>query len=113
MSYIFYIILAILTINEIIFLFDRKRLNVRFKNKDVEKVKLLDVSVYLFKTISIFWPVIGLFTKFKWLFLLIIVLNIFKFIAYHINKFSYSVYIYILPFIIVLIYSFILYRKLF
>ena len=113
MSYLFYIILSILTINEIIFLFDRKRLNVGFKNKDVEKVKLLDVSVYLFKAISIFWPVIGLFTKFKWLFLLIIVLNIFKFIAYHINKLSYSVYIYILPFIIILIYSFILYRKLF
>jgi hypothetical protein len=113
MIYLFYIILAILTINEIIFLFDRKRLNVRFRNKDVEKVKLLDVSVYLFKTISIFWPVIGLFTKFHWLFLLVIVLNIFKFIAYHINNLSYSVYIFILPFIIILIYSFILYRKLF
>lgn len=46
MSYIFYIILTILTINEIIFLFDRKRLNVRFRNKDVEKFKLLDIFVY-------------------------------------------------------------------
>jgi hypothetical protein len=113
MIYLFYIILAILIINEFLFIFNRKRINVNFKNKDVEKVKLLDIYVYLLKTVSIFWPFIGLFSNFYFLFLLVILLNLFKFIIYHINLFLYSVYIYILPFIIVVIYSLILYRKLF
>ena len=113
MIYIFYTILFILIINEFLFIFNRKRLNINFKNKNIEKVKFIDVHIYLVKTISIFWPIIGLFSSFYYLFGLIIILNISKFIIYHINILLYSFYIYILPFLIVIIYSLILYRKLF
>jgi hypothetical protein len=113
MSYLFYIILGVLIVNEFLFIYNRKRLNVNFKNKDIEKVTFIDVSMYLLKSISFIWPIIGLFSSFYLLFLLVIVLNILKFVAYHINRLLYSVYIYILPFLVIVIYSIILYRKLF
>ena len=113
MIYLFYIVLFLLTLNEVLFILNKKRLNVNVKNQNIEKVGFMYVLIYLLKSISIFWPIIGLFSIFHYLFLSVIVLNIFKFVAYHINRLLYSVYIYILPFLIVIIYSIILYRKLF
>ncbi len=113
MSYLFYIILGVLILNELLFAFNRKRLNINFRNKDIEKVSLVDVSIYLLKSISFIWPIIGLFSSFYLLFLSVIVLSLFKFITYHINSLLYSAYIYILPFLVIVIYSIILYRKLF
>ena len=113
MIYLFYTILFLLTLNEILFILDKKRLNINVKNQNIEKVRFMYVLIYLLKSISIFWPIIGLFSSFHYLFLSVIVLNIFKFVVYHINRLLYSFFIYILPFLIVVIYSIILYRKFF
>lgn len=96
---IFYFVLLIFTINEIFFIFNRDRLDRNFKNKDIASVKKVDLVHYILKTISVFWPFIGLYSSMYYMFLVVIVIWMLKFVFYHIHKRTYAIYALVLPLI--------------
>jgi len=97
--------------SEIYHFFNKKRLDLIFKNKNIETIKKIDILFYITKLLSIFWPIVGLFSGLNNLFLFIIFINILKFVIYHINDNLYKKYINILPWINVLVYLTILFYK--
>ena len=94
---IFYTLLLIFAINEIFFVFNRDRLDRNFKNKDITSVKKVDLIHYILKTLSVFWPLIGLFSSMYYMFLFVILLWVLKFVLYHVHKRTYAIYALVLP----------------
>jgi hypothetical protein len=107
----FYLMLLAFVFAEIYHFFNKKRLDLIFKNKDVETIKKIDIVFYLSKLLSIFWPIVGLFTVFNNLFLFVIFINLLKFLIYHLNDDFYKIYIKFLPWMNVCVYLTILYFK--
>jgi len=107
----FYAMLFAFIFSEIYHFFNKKRLDLIFKNKNTENIRKVDIVFYLSKLLSIFWPIVGLFSGFSQLFLLIIVMNLMKFFFYHLNDNIYKVYIGVLPWMNVVVYITILYFK--
>ena len=99
--------------SEIYHFFNKKRLDLIFKNKDIQTIRKIDIVFYMSKLLSIFWPIVGLFSSFSHLFLLIIVMNLMKFVFYHLNDNIYKVYINALPWMNVVVYIVILSFKFF
>lgn len=97
--------------SEIYHYFNKNRLDLLFKNKDVEMTRKTDIIFYMLKLISIFWPIIGLFSSFSEIFMLIILINLSKFFFYHLNDFIYRIYIRVLPWMNVTLYVIILIIK--
>jgi len=110
---IFYSMLFAFIFAEIYHFYNRKRLDLIFKNKSLKTIRKADIAFYISKTLSIFWPAIGLMSSFYELFMLLIVINLMKFVLYHININAYKAYILLLPFANVAIYMSILFLKLF
>jgi hypothetical protein len=108
---IFYLMLFAFIFSEIYHFYNKKRLDLIFKNKNIETIRKVDIVFYITKLLSIFWPIIGLFSSLNNLFLSIIFINILKFVIYHLNDSLYKVYINFLPWINVLIYLTILFYK--
>ena len=109
----FYVMLFAFIFAEIYHFFNKKRLDLIFKNKDIQTIRKVDIVFYMSKLLSIFWPIVGLFSIFSHLFLLIIVMNLMKFVFYHLNDNIYKVYINALPWMNVVVYITILSFKLF
>ena len=109
----FYLMLFAFIFSEIYHFFNKKRLDLIFKNKDTKTIRKVDIVFYMSKLLSIFWPIIGLFSSFSQLFLLIIVINLMKFFFYHLNDRLYKVYINALPWMNVVVYITILSFKFF
>lgn len=108
---IFYSVIFTFIFSEVYHFFNKKRLDIIFRNKDIDKTKMYDILFYVIKTISIFWPLIGLFSGLREFFLLIIIVNLIKFVLYHINYKLYQLYISLLHFINISLYLLILYHK--
>jgi hypothetical protein len=109
----FYAMLFAFIFSEIYHFYNKKRLDLIFKNKDTETIRKVDIVFYMSKLLSIFWPIVGLFSSFSHLFMLIIVMNLMKFVFYHLHDNIYKVYISALPWMNVVVYITILYFKLF
>jgi hypothetical protein len=109
----FYAMLFAFIFSEIYHFFNKKRLDLIFKNKDTKTIRKVDIVFYMSKLLSIFWPIVGLFSSFSHLFLLIIVMNLMKFVFYHLNDHIYKVYISALPWMNVVVYITILSFKFF
>ena len=110
---IFYAMLFAFIFSEIYHYFNKNRLDLLFKNKDVEKTHKADIIFYMLKLVSIVWPIIGLFSSFGEIFMLMILINLSKFFFYHLNDFLYKVYIRVLPWMNVALYATILILKFF
>jgi len=100
----YYLIIFAFIFAEIYHFFNRKRLDLLFKNKDIQMIKKIDIVFYMSKLLSIFWPIVGLFSSFSHLFMLIIAINLTKFVIYHLHDGLYQFYIRILPWMNVAIY---------
>lgn len=109
----FYVMLFAFIFAEIYHFFNKKRLDLIFKNKDVETIKKIDIVFYMTKLLSIFLPIVGLFSSFSELFMLLIIINLLKFLIYHLNDHLYKFYIKILPWANVTLYMTILSLKFF
>lgn len=107
----FYAMLFAFIFSEIYHFFNKKRLDLLFKNKDVSTIRKVDIVFYMVKLLSIFWPIIGLFSSFNHLFLLIIAINLLKFVIYHLEDNIYKFYIRVLPWFNVTIYITILFFR--
>jgi hypothetical protein len=109
----FYLMFFAFIFAEIYHFFNKKRLDLIFKNKDIETIRKIDIAFYMAKLLSIFWPIIGLFSSFGELFMFIIIINILKFLVYHLNDKIYKFYINILPWVNVILYTTIISLKFF
>lgn len=107
----FYIIIFTFIFSEIYHFFNKKRLDIIFKNKDINTIRKSDFIFYILKILSIFWSIIGLFSGLSMLFLLLIIVNLMKFVIYHLNDNFYRFYISSLHFINIITYITILYFK--
>ena len=107
----FYSIIFIFIFSEIYHFYNKSRLDILFKNKDVNSIRKSDILFYVTKIFSIFWPIIGLFSSLNEFFLFLIIINLMKFIIYHVNDKLYKLYISLLHFINITIYLIILYYK--
>lgn len=96
---LFYAALVAFALNELFFVFNRKRLDTNFKNKDVMSVKGIDILHYLLKVLSVFWPFIGLMSSMWYMFLVLISVWFLKFMLYHISVRTYSVWTIFSPFV--------------
>jgi len=111
MIVVFYLLLILFILNEIFYFSNRKRLDLFFTKKDPSKIKKIDIIYYLIKVTSIPWPIIGLFSSFSGLFSIIIIINILKFVLYHLSKRFYDVYVNLNPLLIISVYLTILFYK--
>jgi hypothetical protein len=109
----FYLFLIIFIANEIFYFSNRKRLDIFFKKKDPSQIKKIDILYYLVKIMSTVWPIIGLFSSFSGLFLLVLILGFSKLIFYHLFKKFYTVYVDIYPILLISVYLTILFYKFF
>jgi hypothetical protein len=107
----FYAVLVVFILNEIYHFLNRKRLDLLFKNKDVDQMRKMDIIYYLAKVAAVIWPMIGLFSSMWPMFLALIVAGLLQFAFYHISEKSYSVYSAFHPLIKVSIYVAILAMK--
>lgn len=96
---LFYAALVAFAFNEFFFVFNRKRLDTNFKNKDVMSVKSIDILHYMLKVLSVFWPFIGLLSSMSSMFLVLISVWFLKFLLYHISVRTYSVWTLFSPFV--------------
>lgn len=110
---IFYLFLILFITNEIFYFSNRKRLDIFFKKKDPSQIKKIDILYYLIKIMSTVWPIIGLFSSFKGLFLIVLSLGLSKLLFYHLSKKFYNVYVDVYPIILISVYLTILFYKFF
>lgn len=108
---LFYLFLFIFILNELFYFSNRRRLDLFFKKKDPTQIKKIDILYYLIKILSVLWPIVGLFSGFRNLFIIILLLGLFKFILYHFFKKIYSVYVDVYPILLIIIYIIILFYK--
>ena len=108
----FYAMVAAFAINEIYHVFNRKRLDLLFKNKEPENMRKTDIVYYLVRVLSVVWPIIGLFSSMWPMFAALILASLMKFVLYHISEKSYLAYsILAYPLICISIYVVILAMK--
>ena len=93
----FYAFLSVFVWNEIYYIFNKNRLNLNFKNKDIKSITKLDVLYYFTKVIYWGWIITGFFSNFYIYFIALVVLALIKFPLYHINKKLFAIYDVVLP----------------
>lgn len=107
----FYTFLLVFVLNEVYYLFNRERLDVNFKNKDIESTTKLDLVYYLTRVMYWVWIIAGLFSGLSYLFVILLVVGFIKFPLFHINRKAYIIYDTFLPMVSMLILSIILFVK--
>lgn len=107
----FYTFLLVFILNEVYYLFNRERLDVNFKNKDIESTTKLDVIYYLTRVMYWSWMIVGLTSGLSYLFMILISFRFIKLPFYHINRKLYIIYDTFLPIISILMILIILFVK--
>ena len=60
---LFYLLLIIFAFNEVYYVFNKPRLDLNMKNRDVEATKSIDIAHYLLRILFWIWIVIGLWSS--------------------------------------------------
>jgi hypothetical protein len=82
--------LVVFIINEIYYLFNMKRLDMVFKKKSPDSMKMIDILYYMVRILSIPFLIEGLFSAVSPVFLSLLVIWTFKIVLYHISERAYS-----------------------
>ncbi len=85
------------------------KLEKRFYELDLESVGFKHYSYYVLRVSYFIWIVIGLFTSLKYYFLILLSLNIFKFLIYFVNKSLFKFFNVLNPFLVMIILSLLLF----
>jgi hypothetical protein len=109
----FYTISILFIFNNIFNFINKGKLDKKFYQKDINGIFLLYFSYYLLSLLYPIWLVFGLFTEYKNIFYILLLINILKFPIYHINKNIYNKYSKISPILSILVLFFLLYTKFF
>jgi len=99
----FYTFLLAFIWNEFYYIFNRRRLNTNFENKDIESMRKMDLIYYSTRVLYWIWMIIGMFSGLSIFFIILFSLGFIKFPLYHISSRIYKVYDDILPFISVIL----------
>jgi hypothetical protein len=94
---LFYLLLIIFAFNEIYYVFNKPRLDLNMKNRDVEATKSIDIAHYLLRILFWIWIVIGLWSSQSELFMFLGSLHLLRFLFYHINRKLYIIWDNLLP----------------
>ena len=60
MTTLFYLFLIIFALNEVYYVFNKSRLDLNMKKRDVDSTKNIDIAHYLLRVMFWIWIVIGL-----------------------------------------------------
>jgi hypothetical protein len=93
----FYSFILVFIWTKIFLVFNKQRLDLNFRNKDIMSIKKIDLVYYLTEFLFSIWMIIGLWSSQRDLFIFLLTLNLIKFPFYHINKKLYAVWDNILP----------------
>jgi hypothetical protein len=93
----FYSFLLVFIWTKIFLVFNKQRLDLNFRNKDIMSIKKIDLVYYLTEFLFSIWMIIGLWSSQRDLFIFLLTLNLIKFPFYHISKKLYAVWDNILP----------------
>jgi hypothetical protein len=93
----FYLLLILFSINEIYYVFNKSRLDINFKNRDISATKNIDLFHYLLR--AMFWccMFIGLWSSQSEMFIFLGSLHLLRFPFYHISRKLYIIWDNILP----------------
>lgn len=94
---IFYLPIIIFIWSEIYYVYNKSKLDTRFKNKDISESSIYDLLYYISRVFYYIWILGGLFTDQSNIFILLISLILLKLPFYFINKRLYFVWNNILP----------------
>jgi hypothetical protein len=106
MNSLYYIFSLIFIWMNLYYLSNISKLNTRFSDR--ESISKLDYFYYVTKFLFWIWTIVGLFTNFKFVFLIIILLSFFKIIIYHIDFKLYKFYVIILHIVLIPILGYLL-----
>ena len=114
MSVLFYFLSIFFIWSEIYYVYNKSRLDLNFRNKDISLITKLDLLFYFCKFSFFIWMILGIWSSQQELFILLIILNFIKFPFYHLSKRVYAIWDNILPIIniieisVILIYRFLI-----
>jgi hypothetical protein len=108
----FYLFLIIFALNEIYYVFNKPRLDLNMKNRDVENTRKIDLVHYLLRALFWCWMVIGLWSSQSEMFIFLGSLHLIRFPFYHISRKLYIIWNNILPAISIIFIMIILIYKL-
>lgn len=94
---IFYLISVIFIWTEIFYVLNKKKLDDKFKNKDIKETSILDLLYYFSRFSYYVWIIFGLFSTQQELFILLLGLRLLSLPFYHLSKMVYAVWDNILP----------------
>jgi len=94
---IFYIPTLIFIIMEVYYVYNKTKLDSRYKNWDLTSVKLYDVLYYLSRICYYLWLVSGIFTNQSSIFIFMLVLILLRLPFYYLSKRLYVIWDNILP----------------
>lgn len=110
-NFIFYIVSILFIWNEIYYLKNKKKLDIKIKNRDIGKFGYLDYLYYLSRIFYWIWLIIGCFTINSFYFLLIILLGLVNIVFYVLFKKQHFILDKILSIVSILIIILILVKK--
>jgi hypothetical protein len=93
----FYYFLLVFIWTKIFLVFNKQRLDLNFRNKDIMAIKKIDLVYYFTEFLFFVWMIIGLWSSQKVLFIALLSLYLLKFPFYHLSKRLYAVWDNILP----------------
>jgi hypothetical protein len=82
----FYIFLITFIWNEVYYMLNKHRLNINFKNKDIESTTKLDLVYYLTKVLYWIWLIVGMFSNLSPYFIILLSLVIIKLVTFKSKK---------------------------
>ena len=108
----FYIFLIAFIWNEVYYMSNKHRLNINFKNKDIESTTKLDLAYYLTKVLYWMWLIVGMFSHLSPYFIILFSLVAIKLITFKSKKKSlYVIFDNIFPLLSILLLGIILLIK--
>ena len=93
----FYYFILVFIWTKIFLVFNKQRLDLNFRNKDIMAIKKIDLVYYFTEFLFFVWMIIGLWSSQKVLFITLLSLYLLKFPFYHLSKRLYAVWDNILP----------------
>jgi len=82
----FYLFLITFIWNEIYYIQHKHRLNLNFKNKDIESTTKLDLVYYFTTLLYWIWLIVGMFSSLSPYFIILLTLGVIKFITFRTKK---------------------------
>ena len=87
----------IFIIMEVYYVHNKNKLDTKYKNWDISKVRIFDIFYYALRIFYYIWLLFGLFTSKSFLFIIMISCILLKLPLYYISKIVYIVWENILP----------------